>query len=128
MRCKFCNKHLTDAKSIKNGYGPECAAKALQKLRGSNDMFALPDYEAFERDGVVVVIDKDNGPTVTNRAEEVIAALVLQFGPLDGKRVIYRDTDKVFDELAVENGRFAGFKPIRETELDAALTKVKGHH
>lgn len=57
-----------------------------------------------------LVDDFDSGPgvclTVTNDAENVVAEVNKRF---PGYRVIYRDTDGHWDELAHVNGRFTGF-------------------
>lgn len=50
-------------------------------------------------------------PTVTNRAESVVAEL-LESGELKpGQRLMYYDSDGNLDQLLVKDGRFAGFAP-----------------
>ena len=72
---------------------------------------------------VIAIIDRDEGRSVTNDADRVIATLATNFD-LSGYRVIYRDTRGVWDELLVADGKFDGFRCINETELEAALAKV----
>ena len=59
---------------------------------------------------VVVVVDLDLRMSVTNDAENVVAAIAERIS-LAGKRVLYRDTMGRLDELRVEGGRFAGIVP-----------------
>ena len=75
---------------------------------------------------VIVILDLDEGGrTVTNDVENVIADLA-SHTPLDGKRVIYRDTSGLWDEILVEGGRFASFAPIRARTIAEALERI-GH-
>jgi hypothetical protein len=77
------------------------------------------------RDGFVCLIDDDKGRSITNAAEEVIAELITAGYDLSNKRVIYRDTMGLWDELVVKNGQFSDFRPIRETDLDCAIAKAR---
>lgn len=77
-------------------------------------------------DGVVVVYDYDIGCSVTNDAENVVAELARRLPHLNTHPVIYRDTDGVFDGLAVgENNRFVGFYAIQKTNLADAVQSAK---
>jgi hypothetical protein len=82
-------------------------------------VFSYRSYAA-----VIAVIDLDEGRSVTNDAEAVIAQLAEKFD-LSKYRVIYRDTRGIWDELEVCDGEFAGFRSINERDLDVALAKVK---
>jgi hypothetical protein len=76
---------------------------------------------------VIAVVDHDEGRTVTNDAENVIADLAGDFD-LSKYLVIYRDTRGIWDQLLVDRtGRFAGFSSINERELSAAIGKVTRH-
>lgn len=73
---------------------------------------------------VLAVIDLDLGSvSVTNDAANVVATLDAQYG-LSGKRILYRDSMGVWDELKHAGGRFAGYAPIRERSLEVALAKL----
>lgn len=50
----------------------------------------------------------DQHPTVTNDAEQVVEELAAQLGK---RRLFYIDSEGQIDELAVKDGRFAGFAP-----------------
>ncbi len=76
---------------------------------------------------VIAVIDHDQGKSVTNDAENVIADLASDFD-LSQYRVIYRDTRGIWDELLVDRtGGFGGFSAINERDLPAALAKLTRH-
>jgi len=50
----------------------------------------------------------DQYPTITNSAEEVVEQLA---GRLNGRRLMYYDSDNQLDQLLVKDERFAGFRP-----------------
>jgi hypothetical protein len=76
---------------------------------------------------VIAIIDHDQGKSVTNDAENVIADLAASLD-LSKYRVIYRDTRRIWDELLVDRtGQFAGFSSINERVLSAALAKLTRH-
>jgi hypothetical protein len=76
---------------------------------------------------VIAIIDHDQGKSVTNDAENVIADLSACFD-LSKHQVIYRDTRGIWDQLLVDcSGRFTGFSSINERDLGAALGKVTRH-
>jgi hypothetical protein len=64
--------------------------------------------------------------TVTNDADDVVADLVRQGDLLPGMRVVYCDSEGVWDELLVKDGRFDGFAPIRAATIEAALAAIAG--
>jgi hypothetical protein len=52
----------------------------------------------------------DKHPTVTNDAENVVAELAPR---LNGRRLLYFDSERDLGELLVKDGKFAGFAPAR---------------
>ena len=86
---------------------------------------ACADYSYTVEDGVVCIIDNDNGRSVTNDAEAVIQDLVKAGLDLTSLPVIYRDTCGVWDQLAVENQAFCGFRSLHEMNKEAAKVKVQ---
>lgn len=65
---------------------------------------------AYSDNDIVILIDHDNGASVTNDAENVILWLVEHFGgSLSGRNVYYRDTTGVYDQLNHQNNIFTGF-------------------
>jgi hypothetical protein len=77
--------------------------------------------------GNVIAIIHDQGKSVTNDAENVIADLAADFD-LSRYRGIYRDTRGSWGELLIDRtGHFAGFSAINERDLSAALAKLTRH-
>lgn len=74
----------------------------------------IPCFEIVEQaEDCVVIRDVgpwDRHPTVTNAAEEVVAALAPM---LRGRRLEYYDSEGNRDQLLVRDGRFAGFAPAK---------------
>lgn len=59
--------------------------------------------------------------SVTNDAENVITDLRIAGFDLAANRVIYRDSDGIWDELLVRKGKFAGFAPLLQRTVEAAI-------
>ena len=51
----------------------------------------------------------DQHPTITNRVEEFVAAIV-GYGHLGDRRLFYYDSEGDLTEILIEDGHFAGFK------------------
>lgn len=84
-------------------------------------------YTAFVREDTVCVIDEDEGRSVTNDIEAVIADLRRAGVLIAGRCLIYRDSDGVWDGVTLDAElRFVRFYPINERSLDAALKAI--HH
>ena len=85
-------------------------------------------YSRTVHGNVIAIIDHDQGRSVTNDADNVIADLAAQGFDLSRYLVIYRDTRGIWDQLLVDRtGHFAGFSSINERDLAAALAKVTRH-
>lgn len=78
-------------------------------------------------DGFVAIVDnfaEIGWPaiTITNGVEKVIEELK---GHLRrGARLIYRDSEGLWDEIVVEKGKFVRFNLLRAPDLDAALKAI----
>lgn len=84
-------------------------------------------YSRTVHGNVIAIIDHDQGKSVTNDAENVIADLAANFD-LSKYLVIHRDTRGIWDQLLVDRtGHFAGFSSINERDLPAALAKLTRH-
>lgn len=71
---------------------------------------------------VIVVRDESqefNTMTVTNAAERVVFELASSMG-IRGRRIIYRDTRGIWDELLHDGCRFTGYRHIGARDLEAA--------
>lgn len=123
--CRICGKPLSDPLSMDVGMGPVCRiASKLKEVNGrQQDLFGneRASYTFETRGDVICITDLDRGRTVTTDADRVIEDLVDCHGSLDGKRVIYRDSMGVWDEILVSDNRFTGFRSVGERDLDAAL-------
>ena len=88
-------------------------------------MFSKADYEVQIIDDVFVVTDLDKGGiSVTNDIENVLQDLSYSMD-LGGRPVIYRDSMGRFDGVNHILGRFVSFSSLNETNVYAAVAKVK---
>jgi hypothetical protein len=75
---------------------------------------------------VVLIVDHDQGRSVTNDVQGIFADLVAQGLDLEAHRVIYRDTLGTWDELLVGvNGSFGGFAPLGAHTEAEAIAKLE---
>lgn len=71
----------------------------------------------------IVLLDMDQGMSITNNAENVVAELH-DLG-IFGMPIVYCDTDGVWDQLAVNAaGEFIGFWPLRAMTMDDAISRA----
>jgi hypothetical protein len=73
---------------------------------------------------VVIVIDRDGGPSITNDAEAVVADIAERMGRLGARPLIYRNTSGRYDGITHDGQRFVGFYPIGVTDESEALIHV----
>jgi hypothetical protein len=84
-----------------------------------------PLYTLSIEGPMLLLTDTGRGLSITNAAEIVVAELYFLLGDeMLGKRIIYRDTDGIWDGLAHRGERFIGFVPIRETDRARAVEKA----
>lgn len=62
---------------------------------------------------IITIRDLDDGRSVTNDAERIVAKLIAEWG---NKRILYYDTMGNLDELLHEAGVFKGYAPARGTD------------
>ncbi len=73
----------------------------------------------------VLLVDLDNGKSITNDAVRVVPRLAAEI-PIAGRRVYYRDTIGRFDELRVCHDKyFMGFGPCSPTQQEFFSNIVK---
>lgn len=82
-------------------------------------------YKWGRRDGVVWIIDKDEGRSVTNDVERVIADLTQLGVDPDAQPIIYCDSMGRWDQIATRRGRFAGFVALAAATFADALARLK---
>lgn len=84
-------------------------------------------YSCTVHGDVIAIVDHNQGKSVTNDAENVIADLAARFD-LSRYRVIYQDSLGTWDQLLVDStGHFAGFSSLNERDLPAALARLTRH-
>lgn len=82
-------------------------------------------YDYTIDQGIICIVDLNEGMSVTNDAENVIqdfedkGLLTLE------QLVIYRDSMGNWDQLLVKAGGFAGFKPLGAQDKASAIMRVK---
>lgn len=82
-------------------------------------------FSIFEvGDDVLALVDHDRGMSITNDAEYVIAVLAGRYD-LAKRRVIYRDTMGMWDELVHEHGCFKRFRCFDLTSREDAVARVR---
>jgi len=84
----------------------------------------LPIFSYHVRRGVLVIIDKDDVISVTNRAKDVLEQIYIENPGFAALRVIYRDTMGMYDGMELIDGQFIGFHPLQEVNEDAAISKL----
>jgi hypothetical protein len=132
MKCSVCGKPLSDPVSVKIGIGPICRIRYKNKeVNKQGNLFSEAEYY-YEIVGDVIVIydESQGGRTVTNDIERVLDEIAKDL-KANGKllkdfKVIYKDTQKVFDGIALtKDGRFDHFYSINEYLLKDALKKLE---
>lgn len=78
-------------------------------------------YTTTRLPGFICLNDTNEGSSVTNDAENVIEDLLRAGYDLEHNRVLYCDSQGVWDELVVRSGKFAGFHVLDADDLDAAI-------
>lgn len=89
-----------------------------------------PCHAAFRlarvTDTLVLILDLDDGCSVTNDAEAVVAYLNETLpGGLGWRRLYYRDTTGRFDELVTNAGRFCSYRACTDSQQEG-FAKMAG--
>jgi hypothetical protein len=82
-------------------------------------------YSLTEHGEFLCLVDSGKGRSITNDAEAVVADLAAAGHDLARKRVLYRDTMGLWDELVVKDGQFSHFAPIHERDVQSAIIKAR---
>lgn len=87
-------------------------------------MTGLQASYTWQIDGdYLVIIDQDGPVSVTNDVEAVIADLVEEGVNVDSKRVLYRDSEGLWDQILTTEGRFHDFRILTARSLEEAKAK-----
>lgn len=79
-------------------------------------------FNSYVIQNTIVIEDLDQGgASVTNDIESVIHQITNQYGSLDNRSVIYRDSDSIYDGIKTLNNEFAGFIPLGVKSLKNAI-------
>lgn len=129
--CKICGKPLTDPISVELGIGPVCriSGKEIELARGGN-LFTPRAVFHWGTEGVfseiVWIIDENGGKSVTNDMHLVLQDISKAMN-LNGKQIIYRDSQGVWDQVLISEKGVISFKSINERDMAAAVHKLMTH-
>jgi hypothetical protein len=73
---------------------------------------------------VITVLDRDGEVSVTNDAEAVVRYCGEVYGPIKGRRIVYRDTVGEWAELVHDGAAFVKFAPLRARNVEEAIDQV----
>lgn len=86
----------------------------------------LPLYMLTIESDVLCCVDTKHGRSITNGVEMVIADLALGMeSSFDKFRIIYRDSDDMWDGIAHAGLRFLGFVPLRTKDRSRAISLAR---
>lgn len=91
----------------------------------------LPLYTLAIESDVLCCVDTKRGRSITNGVEMVIADLAINLGAapphhgFERYRIIYRDTDDMWDGIAHAGLRFLGFVPLRTKDRSRAIALAR---
>lgn len=78
--------------------------------------------------GAIVIVDTSRPgqaiKSVTNDIDNVLEDLRGIYGSLSGYKIMYRDTNGIFDGVSHENGHYRGFFSLNEKDVNAAYGKL----
>ena len=83
-------------------------------------------YASFVQRGTVCVIDENDGMSVTNDIEHVLDDLRRAGVLVAGRRLIYCDSEGVWDEVLLDGGsRFVGFRSLNASTAEEAIRMLE---
>ena len=84
------------------------------------------DYQWWIKDSVLLIEDLNGGKSVTNDMAKILLDLDFLLGSLEDRRIIYKDSEGIWDGVAHDGKFLKGFYPIGATNSDAALQQLRG--
>jgi hypothetical protein len=75
--------------------------------------------------GLLLIIDQDQGLSVTNDAEQVIEDFVRRGLDVDQRRILCRDRTGQWNGLVISGGRFAGFIALGKRTREEAIAEAR---
>lgn len=80
----------------------------------------------FPGDNVMAAHQSDvRGPSLTNCAEEVLTLALEYCSEVGDTRLIYRDSEGVWDEIVHIDGKFVGFHLLRAQTVGEAVAMIE---
>ena len=118
--CRICGRPLRAYESRRRGVGPKCGGYESAKIH--NDALRRSDWRHEYHGDVLVIYDLNlGGMSVTNDMDNILEILKVK----PGQRIIYMDSEGIFDGVELKESRAVSFYPVRETNLQTALEKIK---
>lgn len=81
------------------------------------------------RDDIIVIYDlhtiENSSVTVTNDIENVIDVVNIGMKGIGTRKVIYRDTESIYDEVVIKDNKFFKFRSLNEPSYSNAIKKLK---
>ncbi len=89
---------------------------------------AIFDYSLMYDSVVIFDLHDENNcsRSVTNDVENVIEIINIGLQGIGDRKVIYRDTNRIWDEIIIKNNQFHDFKPLNKKTLTEALEVIHG--
>ena len=113
-KCSICGRSLTRPSSIEAGTGPICRVTVKNQVvkDGMENIFTNRcEYSYTLKDSVISITDLGGMKSVTNDIENVLTDIIIaEIGiDLDDYKIMYRDSQKIWDGIRFENGCVAFF-------------------
>ena len=92
-----------------------------------NNLKAVFTYTILDRVLCLVdlVLAAPTAMSITNDAEAVVHWCFKELDGLGFNKIIYQDTDGIWDELVTDGSEFVRFKAIGERDITTAVQKVR---
>ncbi len=88
---------------------------------------AIFDY--FLINEIIVIYDLHDehncSKSVTNDIDNVMAVINVNLQGIGNRKVIYRDTDCIFDEIVIKDNQFLRFNTLNEQDIKNAIKRVR---
>jgi hypothetical protein len=131
LRCDECGRRIADPTSMHLGLHPACRAKRkMREVEGPDqpDLFwgdERAEYSVHVVDGVICVVDKQCGRSVTSDVVRIVEHLVSRGYDFRRMPLIYRDNRNIWDRVEVIDGQFARFRAVNKVKELRALRKAE---
>jgi hypothetical protein len=110
--------------------GPVCRIESKTAEANTNNLFSMrSNYDVVDTfPGAIVIVDRSRSgeavKSVTNDIDNVLMDLRGIYGSLDSYRIMYCDSQGIYDGVAHEGGQFRSFFSLNEKDVNAAYAKL----